>query len=159
MKGLNLITVVFGLTCLSIYAYPVWNEQKNCLEDTASYFDYNAIKDKDLFAKLIRGESNSLKGENKLPNVLRDLARNLDDATMNFLGSVQSINHLSDEVPVDGTLKETLGHDKISAPTAIYIYQIMFSEEGESFEAIGNSFDEYVKGMMSDPFSNENKVF
>lgn len=141
MKGLNLITVVFGLTCLSIYAAPVWNEQKECLEDPKSYFDYESMKDADILAKLIRGESN-------LHHILRDLARNIDDDVMNFLGNVQSIKYLTDEVPVSGILAEKLGHDKISAPTAIYIYQIMFSEEDED---LGQSFDEYVKGMISEP--------
>ena len=177
MKGLHLVTVVFGLTCLSIYAYPVWNEQKNKLEDTVSYFDYNAMKDTDLFAKLIRNE-------NDIHKNLRDLARNLDGDTMNFLGTVQSINNLTEEAPVAGILAEKLGFDKISAPTAIlaeeqgfdkisaptailaekqcfgkisaptaiYVYQIMFSEENESSEDIGKSFDEYVKGMISNPF-------
>lgn len=149
MKGLSLVTVVFGLTCSSIYAYPVWNEQKKCLEDTASYFDYNGMKDKDILEKLIRGEGD-------LHRVLRDLARNIDGDTMNFLGSVQSLKYLQDEVPVAGVLAEKLGCDKISASTAIYIYQIMFSEEGDD---LGQSFDEYVKGMLSDSFMPGDKVF
>ena len=145
MKGLNLITVVFGLTCLNVHGHPVWNEQKGCLEDTISFFDYNAMKDKELLRKLVKNEGN-------LHSMLRGLTLNLDDSTMNFIGNLQGLNHLLDEVSISGTLKEKLGYDKISAPTAIYIYQIMFSEEDED---LGKSFDEYVKGMITDPFVNE----
>ena len=147
MKGLSLATVVFGLTCLSIHAYPVWNEQKECLEDTnpKCTIDYDGMKDRDLLVKLI-------KDENRLQKVLRDLARDIDDHTMNFLGGVQSINSLREEISVSGMLAEKLHCEKISAPTAIYIYQIMFSDEEE--EDLGESFDEYVKGMISNPFAN-----
>ena len=146
MKGLSLATVVFGLTCLSIHAYPVWNEQKECLEDTnpRCIIDYDSMKDRDLLVKLVRGEKH-------LQSVLRDLARDMDEHTMNFLGVVQSINSLRDEVSVSGILAEKLKCEKISAPTAIYIYQIMFSDEEED---LGKGFDEYVKGMISNPFAN-----
>lgn len=144
MKGLSLATVVFGLTCLSIHAYPVWNEQKECLEDTnpKCTIDYDGMEDRDLLVKLI-------KDENHLQKALRDFARDIDDDIMNFLGSVQGIGHLLDEISVSGILAEKLHCKKISAPTAIYIYQIMFSDEEED---LGESFDEYVKGMISDPF-------
>ena len=149
MKGLSLATVVFGLTCLSIYGYPVWNEQKNCLEDTVGRIDYNGMRDKDLLGKLVRGEK-------RLLNILRDLARNLDVDTMNFLAKVQSLKSLNEKIVLSGSLVDILKCDEISGPTAIYIYQIMFSEEGED---LGSGFDDYAKGMIEDPFVNGNGGF
>ncbi|GEM_PF-6629524 len=149
MKGLSLTTVVFGMTCLSIYGYPVWNEQKNCLEDTVISLDYNSMKDRGAFEKLVRGEKHLL-------DTLRDLARNLDSDTMNFLAKVQALKSLNETIAISGSLADILKRDEVSGPTAIYIYQIMFSEENED---LGKSFDEYVKGMIMDPFANEDVVF
>ena len=164
MKGLNLATVVFGLTCLSIYAYPVWNEQKNCIEDRVSDFDYNSMKDSSLFEKLVRGDKSLLEK-------LRNLPRNMDDDVLNFLGEVQNLSNLTETIKVSGLLagKDILGCNEISAPTAIYIYQIMFSDPAESDdenidnnvanEAFGRNFDEYIKGMIGGPFSNDFERF
>ena len=149
MKHLNLTAVVLGFACGSLSAYPVWNEQKQCLEDTVSFFDYNTMSDNALLAKLVKGDS-------ALYESLRELTKNLDGDCMNFLGEVQGLNHLLDTVTVSGKLAKILGYEKISAPTAIYIYQIMFSEKGEE---VGKGFDEYVKGMISDPFVISNESF
>lgn len=149
MKHLNLTAVVLGLACGSLSAYPVWDEQNRCLKDTVSFFDYNSMPDSTLLAKLVKGDS-------ALYESLRELTKNLDGDCMNFLGEVQGLNHLLDTVTVSGKLAEILGCGKISAPTAIYIYQIMFSEKGEE---VGKGFDEYVKGMISDPFVISNDSF
>ena len=34
MKHLNLTVVVLGLACGSLSAYPIWDEQKQCLVDS-----------------------------------------------------------------------------------------------------------------------------
>lgn len=161
MKKLNFTTVVLGFACGVLSAYPIWNEQKQGLEDTIpshgntkdvkSYnnmnnkISYNDLKDKDLLEQLVKDEN--------MQQNLRNSVRNLDGDCMNFLGKVQGLNHLLDTVTVSGKLAKILGYEKISAPTAIYIYQIMFSEKGEE---VGKGYDEYVKGMISDPFVTSN---
>ena len=149
MKHLTLTAVVLGLACGSLSAYPIWNEQRQCLEDTNSKINYSDLLGQELLVKLVNGESN-------LIEKLREMTKNLDGDCMNFLGKVQNLNSLDDVITVSGALAGLFGYDKISAPVAIYVYQIMFSEKGED---IGKGFDEYVRGMVSDPFVISNESF
>lgn len=151
MKNLGLTTIVLGLTCGGVFAYPVWNEQQSRLEDTNKKYSiiYNSIKDSDLLKKLLQDN------DGPMVTALRQLVKDMDGDCMEFVAIVQSIKSLKEEISVAGALAKILGQEEISGATAIYIYQILFSEAGEN---LGRGFDEYVKAI-EDPFNNEGEIF
>ena len=147
MKHLNLTAVVLGLACGSLSAYPVWDEQNKCLKNEGENnisIDYNTLPDKDLLVRLVRDEDG-------LHEKLRELTVNMTGNCIYFSGAIQNIKSLSDTVTVSGELAEILRCEKISAPTAIYIYQIMYSEPTDSSEQIGENYNRYLEGVAPKP--------
>lgn len=155
MKHLSLATIVCGLICGGLSAYPVWNEQKMRLEDTNSTcnINYESLVDCPLLIALIKNPEGSMWEK------LRKKSESMDNDYMEFLPNIQSLKKLDDLVDVPGEFVEILGYNKISGVTSIYIYQILFTKKGEDTNV---GFDEYVQSMFSaSPFDdeNDNKIF
>lgn len=156
MKHLNLTAVVLGLACVSLSAYPVWDEQKERFVDETfgGKIDYDMLlniePEREYFKKLSKGELKELHGQ------LQKLSGDMDGDCMNFLGQVQSLSKLSDRVKVFGKLAEVIDFKELPAPIAIYIYLCIYYED---LEDVRKGYDEYVDGVLVNPFAKSNDPF
>ena len=142
-----------------LWGYPTWDAQKNCLLDsTFSKINYQNLPDKDLLTKLVKGDKNE--SVEKIYTDLRNLSTNIDESYINFFNQLQNITlsnpQESPTISLEGAMSNIVGVKTISLPVAIWLYQVIFIDEGAfqnllnegKADAIQRNFDDCLRSMI-----------